>query len=71
MTMNGKQSGFTLEDFKACAKSASMKRGRAEKIIDEVRDVVAGWRDYADESRVHPEQRDKIQAALRLEPFSG
>ena len=66
MTMNGKRSGFTLEDFKACANSASMKRGRAETIIDEVRDVVARWRDYADESRVHPEQRDKIQAALRL-----
>ncbi|MDP3480463.1 MAG: HipA domain-containing protein [Desulfoprunum sp.] len=70
MTMNGKRSGFTLEDFKACANSASMKRGRAETIIDEVRDVVAGWRDYADESRVNPEQRDKIQAALRLEPFT-
>jgi serine/threonine-protein kinase HipA len=69
MTMNGKRSGFTLEDFKACANSASMKRGRAETIVDEVRDIVARWRDYADESRVNPEQRDKIQATLRLEPF--
>ena len=47
-----------------------MKRGRAETIIGEVRDIVAGWQDYADESRVHPEQRDKIQATLRLEPFT-
>ena len=69
MTMNGKRSEFTLEDFKSCANSASMKRGRAEKIINEVRDVVARWPDYADESRVNPEQRDKIQATLRLEPF--
>jgi serine/threonine-protein kinase HipA len=69
MTMNGKRSGFTLEDFKACANSTSMKRGRAETIVDEVRDIVARWRDYADESRVNPEQRDKIQATLRLEPF--
>jgi len=69
MTMNGKRSAFTLEDFKACANSASMKRGRAETIVNEVRDVVARWRDYADESRVNPEQRDKIQAALRLETF--
>jgi serine/threonine-protein kinase HipA len=66
MTLNGKRSEFTPEDFKACAKSASMKRGRAETIIDEVRDVVGRWRDYADESRVNPEQRDKIQATLRL-----
>jgi serine/threonine-protein kinase HipA len=65
MTMNGKRSGFTLEDFNACAKSASMKRGRAEMIIKEVRSVVAKWRDYADESRVKPAQRDKIEAALR------
>jgi serine/threonine-protein kinase HipA len=70
MTMNGKRSGFTLDDFKACAKSASMKRGRAETIIAEVRDAVARWRNYADESRVNPEQREKIQAALRLEPFT-
>jgi serine/threonine-protein kinase HipA len=69
MTMNGKQSEFTLEDFKAFAKSASMKRGRAEVIIEEVRAVVVRWRDYADEARVIPEQRDKIQATLRLEPF--
>lgn len=69
MTLNGKRDGFALEDFKACASSASMKRGRAETIIAEVRAVVARWRDYADESRVTPEQRDKIQAALRLEPL--
>jgi serine/threonine-protein kinase HipA len=70
MTMNGKRSGFTLEDFKACANSASMKRGRAETILDKVKKVVARWRDYADESRVHPKQRDKIQAALRLESLT-
>ena len=46
-----------------------MKRGRAETIVDEVRNVVARWRDYADESRVAPEQRDKIYSALRLESF--
>jgi len=67
MTLNGKRSDFTLEDFKACAKNASMKRGRAETIIAEVRAVVKRWRDYADESAVIPEQRDKIQAALRLD----
>ncbi|MDA3903527.1 MAG: HipA domain-containing protein [Desulfuromusa sp.] len=67
MTLNGKQDGFTLEDFKACAKSASMKRGRAETIINEVREVVTRWRDYADEARVLPLQRDRLQATLRVE----
>jgi len=70
MTLNGKRDGFTLDDFKACANSASMKRGRAETIIAEVRAVVVRWRDYADESRVNPAQRDKIQAALRLAAIS-
>ena len=29
MTMNGRRNGFALADFRACAKSALMKRGRA------------------------------------------
>lgn len=69
MTLNFKQDNFVLDDFKTCAKTASMKRGRAETIIDEVRSVISRWRHYADEVGVLPEQRDKIQNALRLEPF--
>ena len=69
MTMNGKRDNFGLEDFKACAKTASMKRGRAETIIKEVRSVIARWRDYAEEVGVDAEQRDKIQTALRVEPL--
>lgn len=69
MTMNGKRDNFTVEDFKACAKTASMKRGRAETIIEEVRSVIARWRDYAEEVGLDAEQRDKIQAALRIEPL--
>jgi len=70
MTLNGKQDGFVLEDFKACAKTASMKRGRAETIINEVREVVACWRDCADESRVQSMQRDQIQKTLRVVSFA-
>lgn len=70
MTLNGKRDGFTLEDFKACAKGASMKRGRAETILEEVRSVVSRWKQYADEAGVSPVQRDQIQKTLRLQPFS-
>ncbi len=66
MTLNFKQDGFVLDDFKTCAKTVSMKRGRVETIIEEVTTVVARWRDYADEVGVSPDQRDKIQNALRL-----
>jgi len=66
MTLNGKRDGFVLEDFKDCAKAASMKRGRAEAIIGEVTEVVSRWRDFADEVGVLPGQRDRIQETLRL-----
>jgi serine/threonine-protein kinase HipA len=71
MTINGKQDDFTMQDFEACARSASMKRGRASAIVDEVQTVVSRWREYADEVGVHPKQRDAIQKALRLEPVPG
>ena len=67
MTINGKQDGFTLDDFRACAKNASMKRGRAEEIVKDITNIVSRWRDFADESHVNPVQRDKIQTALRLD----
>jgi len=69
MTLNGKRDNFTLEDFKACAKVASMKRGRAGTIVDEVLKTVSRWRNYADEAGVSPSWRDRIQQTLRLQGF--
>jgi len=67
MTMNGKRDGFTMGDFRACAKVASMKRGRAEAIVNEVRNVVSRWKDYAEEAGVPVPVRDQIQRTLRLD----
>ncbi len=69
MSMNGKRDDFTLNDFKACAKSASMKRGRAEAIVNEVQQVVAQWRDYAGEAGVPDSWVEKIERVLRLDDF--
>lgn len=69
MTLNGKRDGFTLDDFKTCAKAVSMKRGRAEAILSDVRSVVTRWNDYAEEACVDSAHRDRIQQTLRLEPF--
>ena len=66
MSMNAKQDGFNMEDFRACAKTASMKRGRAETIVEEVRAAVAGWEQYADNAKVFGSWRDQIQQNLRL-----
>lgn len=67
MTINGKRDGFALQDFRAVAQNASMKRGRAETIIDEVRAAVSRWPDFADEVGVEAAQRDRIQKVLRLD----
>jgi serine/threonine-protein kinase HipA len=66
MTMNGKLDGFTLDDFRVCAKSALMKRGRAETIVEEVRTAVAQWPDFAEQAGVVKEWRSQIQGHLRL-----
>ena len=58
-----------VDDFRACADSASMKRGRADTIIEEVRGVVSRWMDYAEEVNVAHEWRDKIANTLRMEKF--
>ena len=52
MTMNGKRDGFTLADFRACAKNAVMKRGRAEAIVEEVLAAVSKWPDFAEQAQV-------------------
>lgn len=69
MTLNGKRDGFTLADFRACAESVSMKRGRAETILEEVRSAVSRWTDYAENARVDSMWRDKIASTLRIEGF--
>jgi serine/threonine-protein kinase HipA len=57
-----------LDDLRACARSASMKRGRAVTIIEDVRGVVSRWRDYADTAGVPAAWRDEIRKTLRLKP---
>ncbi len=70
MTLNGKRDGFNLADFAACARGASMKRGLSMAIVEEVQSIVARWPDYAAEAGVLQEHRKRIEATLRLAPFS-
>ncbi len=69
MTLNGKRDNFVLDDFKTCAKTATMKRGRAETILQEVQQTVSNWRTYAESAGVSPEWQTQIQQALRLKKF--
>ena len=70
MTMNGKRDHFTLEDFNACAKTASMKRGRAAKIVAEVQTTVSKWNSFAEQAGASDGVREKIQTTLNLKPYS-
>lgn len=70
MSMNGKREGFTLEDFQACARTASMKRGRAQAIVAEVQDAVSRWPQFAQDAGVPHAVREKIQQTLLLTPFA-
>jgi serine/threonine-protein kinase HipA len=67
MTMSGKRDGFTLADFRTCAKNALMKRGRAEAIVEEVCAAVAKWPDFAEQAQVMDDWRKQIQHNLRLD----
>ena len=69
MTMNGRRDGFTMDDFKECARAASMKRGRAETIVAEVQDTVAQWRSFAIKAGVPDALSNNIQRNLMLQPF--
>ena len=69
MSVNGKRDAFTMDDFKACAKVASMKRGRAETIVKEVQGIVSQWKTYAHEAGVPEHTQQQIQQTLRLAPF--
>ncbi len=70
MTLNGKCDGFVLNDFKACATGARMKRGRAENILNEVQQVVSQWPDYAEATRVLPAFIQQIGRTLRVSHFA-
>lgn len=69
MTMHGKRDHFTMDDFTVCGKSALLKQGQAKTILNEVKQIVSRWPDYAEQAGVLSDHRDKIQKALRLESF--
>jgi len=69
MTLNSKRENFTQEDFKSCAQTASMKRGRAEAIISEVLEITSRWPHYAGEAGVPEASIGRIQRVMRLEGF--
>lgn len=67
MSAAGKRDGFTIDDLRAVAGTASMRRGRCETIVDEVVAAVARWREFAASAGVPAEQAERIARAHRLD----
>ena len=67
MTVNGKRDGFVMADVRAVAKSAGLKRGRAETLYEEVRAAVRRWRDFAAKAKLGADLAEKLRGAQRLE----
>lgn len=67
MTLNGKRDNFVAADFKAVAASASIQRGRAGRIITEVRQAVERWPEFADQVGIPGATQDAIQRALAID----
>ena len=67
MTVNNKRQDFTIDDLRACANVAAMKRGRAESIHDEVRTAVRSWPHYASEAGVDEQAIAAIGVTHRLD----
>lgn len=66
MTLNGRSDGFTRQDFKACARVARIRQGRAAAIIDDVRAAVERWPAFAAEAGVADECCERIAGRQRL-----
>lgn len=67
MSLNGKRDEFTLDDFRACARNASMKRGRAEDILQQVHSAVVNWKAFAEETGVPDATANSIAMVHRLD----
>jgi serine/threonine-protein kinase HipA len=67
MTINGRRDDFDVEDFRACGRTALLKRGRAEAILEEVIEVVKSWRGFAAKAGVREDWSDEIQRHLRFD----
>jgi serine/threonine-protein kinase HipA len=56
-----------IEDFKVCARTVSMKRGRAEEILEEVQSAVLRWKEFSTQANVSDSFITKIENAHRLD----
>lgn len=66
MTINGKRDGFDRLDIRAAGKSAGLKQGRADALLEEVTAQVGRWPEFAARAGLAGDLTEKIRTAHRL-----
>lgn len=66
MTVNSKRDRFTLADLQAVASAAFLSKTLAAQVLDEVREVVDRWPEFAERAAVEPKWAEAIGATHRL-----
>jgi len=66
MSINGKRDGLSVADLRAVADVAGLPRGRAERILADVSEVVARWPEVAAEVGVDERLAERIAGSHRL-----
>jgi serine/threonine-protein kinase HipA len=67
MSINGKRDGFTLEDLRRVGEVASLKRGQAEQIHDEVLQAVKAWPELAARAGIDDARAEQIGTTHRID----
>jgi serine/threonine-protein kinase HipA len=66
MTINGKREDFSVGDLREVARAAGLKQRRADTILAEVSEAVAGWSAIADDAGIDGPMAAEIARSHRL-----
>lgn len=66
LSLNGKTSGFTMEDIKHLERYARLPRGRGKKILDQVLDAFSEWPAIAEDLGIPEALQTHVAATQRL-----
>ena len=64
MSVNGKRIGITDDDILSCAPFANMRERKARAVLDEIKDAVRAWPQFAAEAEVRDEYVASIHQML-------
>jgi serine/threonine-protein kinase HipA len=67
MTINGKRDDFVKADMRAAGRSAGLKQGRADALLEEVDAAVKRWPEFAARASLPADITKKIRKAHRLD----